>query len=85
MTVLIWIVLGLIIGVAASRFSRHVAGAFAIDIALGIIGAICGGIAYNALGLPPATGFALAGLLGAAVGAVALLVAYRTIFRRDGF
>ena len=85
MIVLGWIVLGLIIGIAASRLSRNVAGALALDITLGIVGAICGGIAYNSLGLPMASGFALVGLLGAGVGAVALLAAYRTIFRRDGF
>lgn len=85
MTVLVWIVLGLIIGLAASRIFRHVAGAMATDIVLGIVGAICGGLAYNVLGLPPATGFALAGFVGAAIGSVALLAAYRTIFRQDGF
>jgi uncharacterized membrane protein YeaQ/YmgE (transglycosylase-associated protein family) len=52
-----------------------------LDAALGIAGALAGGLAMNSLGFPQRVPFLVAGLLGAAAGSVVMLAGYRTIFR----
>ncbi len=81
MVVLIWITFGLLAGLLASKRFHHTGSALALDVALGVAGAIGGGIAINSVGGPPAA-FLVAGLLGAAAGAAAMLGGYRVIFRR---
>jgi uncharacterized membrane protein YeaQ/YmgE (transglycosylase-associated protein family) len=73
--------MGLTAGLLVGRLSHHTAGALALDVTLGILGGIGGGLAVNALGFPQPTGFIVASLFGAGVGAVAVLASYRAIFR----
>jgi uncharacterized membrane protein YeaQ/YmgE (transglycosylase-associated protein family) len=82
MVVLIWIVLGWVAGVLASKLFHRTARASALDVTLGIVGAIAGGLAFNSLGFPQVTATVVAGSLGAAAGSVVLLAGYRAIFRR---
>ena len=80
MVMLVWIGFGLIAGLLASRLSQR-ARNLALDIALGIAGAFGGGFAMQSLGFPQPTAFLVAGIFGAAAGAVAMLAGYRSIFR----
>jgi uncharacterized membrane protein YeaQ/YmgE (transglycosylase-associated protein family) len=82
MVVFVWIAVGLMVGLLASKRLHHTASALALDVALGVAGAIAGGLAINSLGVPQPTAFLVAGLLGATAGAAAMLVGYRVIFRR---
>ncbi len=81
MAVLVWIVVGLMAGLLASRIFHHTGSARALDITLGVAGAIAGGLAFNSLAFPRPTAFVVAGIFGAAAGSFAILAGYRTIFR----
>jgi uncharacterized membrane protein YeaQ/YmgE (transglycosylase-associated protein family) len=53
MTISTWMVLGLMIGLLASKRFRHASGAVALDVALGVEGAVAGGFAIDWLGMQP--------------------------------
>jgi uncharacterized membrane protein YeaQ/YmgE (transglycosylase-associated protein family) len=77
----VWIVLGLIAGLLASKHFHHAASSLALGLTLGIAGAIAGGLAFEALGFPQPSGSVVAGAIGAAAGAVVTLACYKAIFR----
>ncbi|MGA9868800.1 MAG: GlsB/YeaQ/YmgE family stress response membrane protein [Acetobacteraceae bacterium] len=77
-----WIILGLIAGFIASKIVNKEGQGFIIDLVLGIVGAIIGGIIFNAFGAAGVTGFNLWSLLVAVIGAIVLLVIYHAIFGR---
>ena len=79
MSIIGWIILGLIAGFIASKIvNRHGEG-FILDIILGIVGAIVGGWIMTAVGHEPVTGFNLYSMLVAIGGAVIVLVIYHAI------
>lgn len=81
MSILAWIVLGLIAGFVASKIvNRHGQGVV-LDIVLGIIGAVVGGWIMAALGGQGVTGFNLYSILVAILGAVVVLVIAHAIRR----
>ncbi len=82
MAEVVWIVLGLMAGLLASKRSHHTGRALALDVLLGVAGAIAGGLAINSLGFPQPTLYVVAGMVGAAAGSAAILAGYRSIFRR---
>jgi len=74
MSILAWIVLGLIAGFISSKVvNRHGEGIL-MDIVIGIVGAVVGGWIMSALGGQGVTGFNLYSILVAIGGAVVLLV-----------
>jgi uncharacterized membrane protein YeaQ/YmgE (transglycosylase-associated protein family) len=73
MSIIGWIILGLIAGFIASRISEGTGSGILIDIVLGIVGALVGGFVFNALGGVGVTGFNLWSLLVAIVGAIIVL------------
>jgi uncharacterized membrane protein YeaQ/YmgE (transglycosylase-associated protein family) len=79
MSVLAWIVLGLVAGFIASKIVNKSGEGIFLDIVLGIVGAIAGGWVFTAFGGSGVTGLNLYSLLVAVVGAVILLVAYHAI------
>jgi uncharacterized membrane protein YeaQ/YmgE (transglycosylase-associated protein family) len=81
MVVTVWIVFGLIAGFLASKLFHRASG-LALDVALGIGGAFAGAIAIQSLGFAQPAALAVAGMFGAAAGAVAMLAGYRSIFRQ---
>ena len=82
MSLLAWIVLGLVSGFIASRLINRTGEGVILDIVLGIVGAVVGGWLFNTFGMAGVTGFNLYSLLVAVVGAAALLVVYHALFRR---
>ncbi len=82
MSVLGWIVLGLIAGYIASHIVDNAGKGPLLDIVLGIVGALVGGSIFNALGAVPVTGFNLWSLFVAVVGAVVILVIYHAVMGR---
>ena len=81
MALIFWIVLGLSAGLLASKRFHHTASAVALDVSLGVAGAVVGGLAFDFLGLGLSTAFAVAGgAIGATVGAIVMLAGYRAIF-----
>lgn len=81
MSVLAWIVLGLIAGFISSKLVKGSGQGVLLDIVLGIIGAVIGGWLFNTFGMPGVVGFNLYSLLVAIVGAVVLLSLFRAFSR----
>jgi Predicted membrane protein len=81
MSILSWVLLGLISGFLASKVvNRHGEGVF-LDIVLGIVGALAGGYLFNFFGAGQVTGFNLYSVLVATAGAILVLVVYHGIRR----
>lgn len=85
MSVIGWIVLGLISGFIASKIVNRTGEGFFLDIVLGIVGAVVGGIIFTALGASGVTGFNLYSMFVAIVGAIVVLVLYHAIVGRRAY
>jgi len=81
MSILAWIILGLVAGFIGSKLVNRTGEGFVLDIALGIVGAIVGGWLFNRFGAAGVSGLNLYSLLVAVVGAVVVLVVYHAIRR----
>ena len=82
MSILAWMVLGLIAGFVASKLVNKTGEGVVMDVALGIIGALAGGWLFNQFGQPGVTGLDLWSLSVAVIGAVVVLVLYHAITGR---
>jgi uncharacterized membrane protein YeaQ/YmgE (transglycosylase-associated protein family) len=82
MSILGWIVLGLIAGFIGSKIVNKQGEGFLVDILLGIVGAVVGGFLFNQFGAAGVTGFNIYSMLVAVVGAVVVLVIYHALFGR---
>jgi uncharacterized membrane protein YeaQ/YmgE (transglycosylase-associated protein family) len=82
MSMLAWIVLGLIAGFIASKIVNRQGAGCLLDIVLGIVGAFVGGFIFTELGGVGVTGFNLWSMFVAIIGAVVVLVIYHAIFDR---
>jgi uncharacterized membrane protein YeaQ/YmgE (transglycosylase-associated protein family) len=82
MSIIGWVVLGLIAGFVASKIVNKTGEGVIVDIVLGIVGAIVGGIIFNAVGEVGVTGFNLWSMFVAVIGAIVILVIYHALFRR---
>jgi uncharacterized membrane protein YeaQ/YmgE (transglycosylase-associated protein family) len=81
MSLLAWIILGLVAGFIASKLVSGSGQGVVMDIILGIVGAVIGGWLFNTFGMAGVAGFNLYSLLVAVVGAVLLLVVYHAVSR----
>jgi len=79
MSILAWMVLGLIVGFVANKIVNKAGEGVAMDIALGVVGAVLGGGLFNQFGAGSVTGLNLWTLLVAVTGAVVVLMGYHTI------
>ena len=83
MGILLWIVFGLIVGVAAKWIMPgRDPGGIIVTIALGIVGAVVGGMISNAVGFGSVSGFDIRSLVVAVGGALLLLTGYRLVVHR---
>jgi uncharacterized membrane protein YeaQ/YmgE (transglycosylase-associated protein family) len=81
MSVLAWIVLGLISGFIASKIVNRTGEGVVMDIVLGIVGAVVGGWLFNTFGHMGVSGVNLYSVLVAVVGAIVVLVIYHALVR----
>lgn len=79
MSILAWIVLGLIAGFIASKIVNKAGVSVLLDIVLGIVGAVVGGWLFNTFGHVGITGLNLYSILVAVIGAVIVLVVYHAL------
>lgn len=79
MSIIAWLVLGLMAGFIGSKIVNKSGEGVLVDIVLGIVGALFGGFLFNQFGSVGVTGFNLWSLLVAVVGAVVLLVGWHAI------
>jgi uncharacterized membrane protein YeaQ/YmgE (transglycosylase-associated protein family) len=85
MSILGWIILGLIAGWIASKIVNREGEGFFLDIVLGIVGAFVGGLIFTALGGAGVTGFNLYSMVVAIIGAIVVLVLYHAMFGRRAY
>jgi uncharacterized membrane protein YeaQ/YmgE (transglycosylase-associated protein family) len=85
MSILGWIVLGLISGFIASKIVNRTGEGFVLDIVLGIVGAFVGGFLFTTFGHTGITGFNLYSMVVAVIGAIVILVLYHAIFGRRAY
>jgi len=81
MSILAWILLGLISGYIASKVVNHRGEGIILDVALGVVGAFVGGWLFHEFGAAGVTGLNLWSMFVAVVGAIATLVAYHLVRR----
>jgi uncharacterized membrane protein YeaQ/YmgE (transglycosylase-associated protein family) len=81
MSILAWIVLGLIAGFVGSKLVNRTGEGLIMDIVLGIVGAVVGGWLAGFLGLAGVSGLNLYSILIAIAGAVVVLLVYHAIRR----
>ncbi len=82
MSILAWIILGLIAGFIGSKLVNKRGEGILLDIVLGIVGAVVGGFVFRAFGASGVTGLNIYSLIVAVIGAVVFLVIYHALFRR---
>ena len=85
MSIIGWIILGLISGFIASKIVNRTGEGFFLDIVLGIVGAVVGGFIFTAVGATGVTGFNLYSMLVAVIGAIVVLVLYHALFSRRAY
>lgn len=81
MSLLAWIVLGIVAGFIGSKLVNKTGEGLIRDLVLGVVGAIVGGWLFALFGQSAVTGLNLYSLLVAVVGAVVVLVVYHAITR----
>lgn len=81
MSIIAWIILGLIAGFIASKIVNKSGEGLILDIVLGIVGAIVGGFLFSLIGQVGITGLDLWSMFVAVIGAIVLLVIYHAVRR----
>jgi uncharacterized membrane protein YeaQ/YmgE (transglycosylase-associated protein family) len=82
MTILAWILLGLVAGFLGSKIVNKTGEGMVVDIVLGIVGALVGGFLFNQFGQAGVTGLNVYSILVATLGAVVVLVVYHALTGR---
>ncbi|MPZ57562.1 MAG: GlsB/YeaQ/YmgE family stress response membrane protein [Rhizobiales bacterium] len=83
MSILGWILLGLVAGFLGSKIVNKSGQGMLLDIVLGIVGAVAGGFLFSLFGASGITGFNIYSLIVAVIGSIAVLWLYHaTIGRR---
>jgi uncharacterized membrane protein YeaQ/YmgE (transglycosylase-associated protein family) len=81
MLVLLWIFVGFVSGFLTSRFVNETGKGVFLDVVIGVVGAVVAGWLATSFGLPD-SGANRYGMLAAIVGAIALPVCYRWVFKK---
>jgi uncharacterized membrane protein YeaQ/YmgE (transglycosylase-associated protein family) len=81
MSLLAWIVLGLIAGFIASKIVNRRGEGIMLDILLGMVGSVVGGLLFRLFGMHGVSGVNLHSLIVAVAGAVLVLIAYHALRR----
>jgi uncharacterized membrane protein YeaQ/YmgE (transglycosylase-associated protein family) len=82
MSIIGWIVLGLIAGFIASKIVNKQGEGLIMDIVLGIVGAIVGGWLFAMVGHEGVNGFNIYSMFVAVIGAIVVLVLYHAVTGR---
>ena len=79
MSILAWIVLGVVAGFIGSKIVNKSGDGFFLDLILGVIVAVVGGWLFSFFGAHGVTGLNIYSLIVAVIGAVVVLVVYHAI------
>jgi uncharacterized membrane protein YeaQ/YmgE (transglycosylase-associated protein family) len=83
MSIIGWLILGLIAGFIASKLVNKSGEGIILDIILGIVGAVVGGFLFTSVGQAPVTGLNIYSMIVAVIGAVVVLVVYHAVIGRS--
>jgi uncharacterized membrane protein YeaQ/YmgE (transglycosylase-associated protein family) len=79
MSIIGWIILGLIAGFIGSKIVDRSGQGILIDIVLGVVGAIVGGFLFSFFGAAGVTGLNIYSLVVAVIGSIVVLWLYHLI------
>ncbi|MGH7842532.1 MAG: GlsB/YeaQ/YmgE family stress response membrane protein [Candidatus Binataceae bacterium] len=79
MSIIGWIILGLIAGFIASKIVNKSGEGLLRDVLLGVVGALVGGFIFTHLGATGVTGVNLYSMFVSVIGAIIVLVAYHAV------
>ncbi|MGO4439602.1 GlsB/YeaQ/YmgE family stress response membrane protein [Rhizobium sp. RAF56] len=82
MSVISWIILGLIAGFIGSKIVNKSGSGMLMDIVLGIVGAIAGGLIFSFFGASGVTGLNIYSIVVSIIGAVVVLWVYHAMSGR---
>jgi uncharacterized membrane protein YeaQ/YmgE (transglycosylase-associated protein family) len=82
MSIVAWILLGLVSGFIASKIINRSGEGVVLDIVLGVVGAFVGGMLFNMIGNYGVTGFNLWSIFVSVIGAVLVLGVYHALSGR---
>ena len=82
MSIIAWIILGLIAGYIGSRIVNKEGKGLWLNMALGIVGAVVGGLIFSAFGATGVTGVNLYSLIVAVIGSIVVLWVYYAVSGR---
>lgn len=82
MSIIAWIVLGLVSGFIASKVVNKTGEGMVLDIVLGVVGAVVGGFLFHLVGATGVDGFNIWSLFVAVIGAIAVLVVKHAVVGR---
>jgi uncharacterized membrane protein YeaQ/YmgE (transglycosylase-associated protein family) len=82
MSIIGWIVLGLIAGFIASKIVNKQGEGLILDILLGVVGAVVGGYLFSMFGATGVDGLNIYSMFVAVVGAVVVLLIYHAVTGR---
>ena len=84
MSIIGWLILGLISGFIGSKIVNKTGQGIILDIVLGIIGALVGGTLFSLFGAAGITGLNIYSLIVAIIGSIVVLWLYHMIAGRRG-
>ena len=79
MSILGWILLGLIAGFIGGKIVNKSGQGLVLDIVLGVVGALVGGFLFSLVGATGITGFNIWSMFVAVVGAIVVLASYHAL------
>jgi uncharacterized membrane protein YeaQ/YmgE (transglycosylase-associated protein family) len=82
MSIVGWIILGLIAGFVGAKIVNREGQGFWLDIALGIIGALVGGLLFSLFGASGVTGLNIYSMIVAIIGSIVVLLIYNAVMGR---
>jgi uncharacterized membrane protein YeaQ/YmgE (transglycosylase-associated protein family) len=83
MSIIGWLILGLIAGFIASKIVNKSGEGVVLDIVLGIVGAVVGGFLFSFFGGAPVNGLNIYSMIVAVIGAVVVLLIYHAVAGRS--
>ena len=81
MSILAWIILGLVAGFIGSKIVNKAGEGIVLDILLGIVDAVVGGFVFRFFGASGVSGLNFYSLIVAVIGSVVFLVIYHAVRR----
>ncbi len=82
MSIIGWIVFGLIAGFIASKIVNKQGEGFVVDVVLGVVGAVVGGYIMSFFGGTGVNGFNIPSMIVAILGAIVVLFIYHAVVSR---